>query len=97
MFSYRGERVEHMNNTAWQRARREAKLPDVRVHDLRHTFATRLRAAGVSEEDRAALLGHATRTMPEHYASADVGRLISLANRVLDRVGTMTILRVANG
>src|SRR5207302_9947762 len=56
-----------------------------------------LRAAGVSEDDRAALLGHATRTMPEHYASADVGRLVSLANRVLDRVGTMTILRVANG
>jgi hypothetical protein len=53
--------------------------------------------AGVSEEDRAAPLGHATRTMPEHYASADVGLLISLANRVLDRVGTMTILRVANG
>jgi integrase len=97
VFSYRGGRVEHMNNTAWQRARREAKLSDVRVHDLRHTFATRLRAAGVSEEDRAALLGHATRTMPEHYASADVGHLISLANRVLDRVGTMTILRVANG
>jgi hypothetical protein len=46
---------------------------------------------------RAALLGHATRAIPEHYASADVERLISLANRVLDRVGTMTILRVANG
>jgi hypothetical protein len=44
-----------MNNTAWQRARREAKLPYVRVHDLRHTFATRRRAAGVSE-DRAALI-----------------------------------------
>ena len=97
VFSYRGERIERMNNTAWQRARREAKLADVRVHDLRHTFATRLRAAGVWEEDRAALLGHATRTMPEHYASADVGRLVSLANRVLDRVGTLTILRVANG
>lgn len=41
VFSYRGERVERMNNTAWQRARREAKLPDVRIHDLRHTFATR--------------------------------------------------------
>jgi len=96
VFSYRNEHVERMNNTAWQRARREAKLPDVRIHDLRHTFATRLRAAGVAEEDRAALLGHATRTMPEHYASADVGRLVTLANRVLDRVGTMTILRVAN-
>jgi len=97
VFPYRGTRVNGMNNTAWQRARRAAKLPDVRVHDLRHTFATRLRAAGVSAEDRAALLGHSLRTMPEHYASADIGRLVGLANRVLDRVGTTTILRVANG
>jgi integrase len=86
-----------MNNNGWQRARRKAGLPDVRVHDLRHTFATRLRAAGVTEEDRCALLGHAVRTMPQLYASADVGRLVALANRVLDRVGTRTILRVANG
>jgi integrase len=97
VFPYRGKRVNGMNNTAWQRARRAAKLTDVRVHDLRHTFATRLRASGVTAEDRAALLGHSLRTMPEHYASADIGWLIGLANRVLDRVGTTTILRVANG
>jgi integrase len=64
---------------------------------LRHTFATRLRAAGVAEEDRCALLGHAVRTMSELYASADVGRLMALANRVLDRVEIRTILRVASG
>ena len=28
-----------MNNTAWQRARREAVLRAVRIHDLRHAFA----------------------------------------------------------
>ena len=95
IFPFRGKRVNGMNNTGWQRARRKAALRCVRVHDLRHTFATRLRAAGVAEEDRAALLGHSMRTMPEHYASADVGRLVALANRVLDRVGTRTILRVA--
>ena len=66
-------------------------------HDLRLTFATRLRATRVHEEDRSALLRHACRSMPEHYASADIRRLIDLANRVLDRVETMTILRVANG
>jgi integrase len=97
VFSFRGKQIKRMNNTAWRRARRNAGLRDVRVHDLRHTFATRLRAAGVAEEDRCALLGHAVRTMPELYASADVGRLVALANRVLDRVGTRTILRVANG
>jgi integrase len=31
--------IETMNNTAWQRARREAGLPDLHVHDLRHTWA----------------------------------------------------------
>jgi integrase len=97
VFPFRGRRIKRMNDTAWKRVRRQAGFPEVRDHDLRHTFATRLRAAGVAEEDRAALLGHARRTMPELYASADVGRLVALANRVLDRVGTRTILRVANG
>jgi integrase len=97
VFPYRGKRLKRMSNTAWKRARREAGVPDLRIHDLRHGFATRLRAAGVAEEDRAALLGHARRTMPELYASADVRRLVALANRVLDRVVTRTILRIANG
>ena len=34
--------------------------------------------------------------MAGHYASADVGRLIKLANLVLKREGTCTVLRVAN-
>ena len=36
----------------------EVKLHQVRVHDLKHTFGRRLRAAGVSFEDRQDLLGH---------------------------------------
>ena len=84
-----------MNNNGWQRARRDAGLPLVRVHDLRHSFACRLRAAGVSAEDREALLGHANHSMAGHYASADVGRLLKQANLLLDRRGTRTVLRVA--
>jgi hypothetical protein len=83
-------------NTAWQRARQEEDLRAVRIHDLRHTFACRLRAAGLSAEDRDALLGHANRSMPGHCASADVGRLLKLANLVLNRQETRTVLRVAN-
>src|SRR5688572_22477943 len=44
----------------------------MRVHDLRHTFARRLRAAGVSAEDRAALLGHATQSMSKNGPDEDV-------------------------
>jgi integrase len=97
VFVFRKKPVRSMNNTAWKNARRKLELPQVRIHDLRHTFAARLRAADVSAEDRAALLGHACSSMPAHYASADIGRLIVLANRVLERTSTRTILRVANG
>jgi integrase len=97
VFPFRGHPIDSMNNTGWQGARRAVGLDRVRVHDMRHTFACRLRAAGVSSEDRCALLGHAEHSMSGHYASADVGRLMRLANLVLDRSETLTVLRVANG
>jgi integrase len=97
VFPFRDHRIESMNNTGWQNARHAVGLDRMRVHDLRHTFACRLRAAGVSQEDRCALLGHAEHSMSGHYASADVGRLIDLANLVLNRHETRTVLRVANG
>jgi integrase len=85
-----------MNNSAWQKARVTAGLSMVRVRDLRHTYATRLRAAGIAQEVRATLLVHATKTMAEHYAAADIGRLITLSNSSLDRSRTRTILNVVN-
>lgn len=95
VFPHRGEAVGSMNNTAWQNARQKVGLRAVRIHDLRHTYASRLRAAGVSEEDRAVLLGHASPSMPQLYASPDVSRLVSLANRVLTRTTVVTIVRIA--
>ena len=52
VFVYRGKPIAKMNNTAWQQARVRVGLAQVRVHDLKHTFGRRLRAAGVSYEDR---------------------------------------------
>ena len=57
VFSFRGKPVTRMLNTAWMRARRAVGLSGVRVHDLKHAFGRRLRAAGVSFEDRQDLLG----------------------------------------
>src|SRR5262249_30638506 len=73
VFPYRGRRIGKMNNNGWQQARYEVGLTQVRVHDLRHSFACRLRAAGVSAEDREALLGHANHSMAGHYANGDGG------------------------
>jgi integrase len=47
-----------MNNTVWDRVRKSVGLPQVRIHNLKHTFGRHLRAAGVSYEDRQDLLGH---------------------------------------
>ena len=87
-------RINTMNNSAWQYARKKAGLVGVRIHDLRHTYATRLRAAEVDQEDRSSLLGHVSKTMAEHYAAADIGRLIELSNRVMLRKGTQTVINV---
>ena len=97
VFPYRGRPIGTMDNTAWQTARQKVGHRAARIHDLRHTYGARLRAAGVAYEDRAALLGHACRSMPELYASPDIKRLLSLANRVLERSRMITVLRVANG
>ncbi|MGH8596676.1 MAG: tyrosine-type recombinase/integrase [Gammaproteobacteria bacterium] len=84
--------IETMNNSAFQTARRAANLERVRVHDLRHTFGMRLRAAGVSEEDRALLLGHALEGMPQHYATATIARPVEAANKVSETRDRTTLL-----
>jgi len=83
VFTYNGKRIRKMNNTAWRKGRVKAGLPQVRVHDLKHTFGRRLRAAGVSFEDRQDLLGHRSGRITTHYSAAEVGSLLSAANRVV--------------
>ena len=82
VFSYRGKPVQRMLNSAWRRARVRAQLPGLRVHDLKHTFGRRLRAAGVSYEDRQDLLGHKSHRITTHYSGAELANLIAAANRV---------------
>jgi integrase len=74
-----------MLNSAWKTARTRVELPQVRVHDLKHTFGRRLRAAGVSFEDRQDLLGHRSGQITTHYSAAELTRLIEAADRVCDR------------
>jgi len=83
VFTYNGKRIRKMNNTAWQKGRVKAGLPQVRVHDLKHTFGRRLRAAGVSFEDRQDLLGHRSGRITTHYSAAELGNLLTAANLVV--------------
>ena len=84
VFVYRGRPIGTMNNNGWQEARKRAGLTQVRVHDLKHTFGRRLRAAGVSFEDRQDLLGHRSGRITTHYSAAKLANLIDAANKVCD-------------
>src|SRR5215204_3180193 len=55
---------------AWEGACKAAKISGLRFHDLRHTFATRLRGKGVHEMDIMSLLGHTTLQMTSRYTHA---------------------------
>ncbi|WP_430755242.1 tyrosine-type recombinase/integrase [Magnetovirga frankeli] len=94
VFTYRGKPVFRMLNSAWLRARQKAGLPQVRVHDLKHTFGRRLRAAGVSFEDRQDLLGHRSGRITTHYSAAELTKLLDAANSVCDREGNQPQLVV---
>lgn len=82
VFTYNGRPVPRMHNTAWRKARMRAGLAHVRVHDLKHTYGRRLRAAGVSFEDRQDLLGHKSGRITTHYSMAELVNLINASNMV---------------
>lgn len=91
VFTYKSERLERMNNTGWRTARKKANVPDVRVHDLKHTYGLRLRAAGVSLEDRKALLGHTNGDITTHYSAVELQSLISASNKIVPLGNTQKI------
>lgn len=72
-----GERLDNIN-TAWREVVKQAKLPDFRFHDLRHTFASNLVMRGADLTTVRELLGHAdiettlryAHLAPEHRAAA---------------------------
>lgn len=60
-------RPMHSVKRAFQSARKRAGLSDVRIHDLRHTFASRLIDRGVPDRIVQKLLGHSTPGMTVRY------------------------------
>jgi len=76
-----------LDNKVWRDSWEKAGLtsdPLVRkgMHNCRHTFGYRLRAFGVRQEDRDALLGHHNSNITQHYAQPDLARLAEGAERV---------------
>ena len=65
---------------AWDTARRKAGLSEVRIHDLRHSFASFLVNSGRSLYEVQKLLGHAHIKTTQRYAHLSDETLITAAN-----------------
>jgi len=63
-----GDKPANALSKNWQRVRHAAGLPDVRVHDLRHTMASLLVANGASLPMIGRVLGHASAQTTQRYA-----------------------------
>jgi integrase len=82
------KRGSHLVNlqTAWQEIRKEANLEDVRLHDLRHSFASVAAGAGMSLPTIGALLGHHDTSTTNRYAHLDQDPLKKANDEIGERI-----------
>ena len=80
---YRGQAI----NPAMNRIIESQNLPKIKVHDGRHTYAVRLREAGVSLDDIGELLGHTDSKTTRIYAHITP----EIKERAVDKLETYLI------
>ncbi len=75
----------------WKKAVKKAGLRDIRgpkahfrIHDLKHTFGSRLRAMGVDFEDRQDLLGHTRGSVTTLYSAAETHNLLNMSEKAVE-------------
>ncbi|MDD2448821.1 MAG: site-specific integrase [Sulfurimonas sp.] len=66
---------------SWNTARTKAGLPEVRIHDLRHTYASALVNSKCSLYEVQKLLGHKTASMTQRYAHLSNDALMNAASK----------------
>ena len=89
--------ADGLRTSQFCRARKAAGLNDIRsevvtarggshlrVHDLRHTYASRLRAMGVAENDVGALLGHRGAKVTTDYTAPETFNLIEASQQAVE-------------
>jgi len=91
-----GDKRDKIRTTHWLTARERAAdefqeitgqeahwgFRNLRVHDLRHTFATRLRRSGVGIEVRKDLLAHSNLDITTHYSAGELAELLEAVERL---------------
>ena len=81
-----GTRLTHLGYY-WYRVREPAGLADVRLHDLRHSFASRALALGESLPMIGRLLGHSKLQTTARYAHLARDSVMDSAARVAASIG----------
>jgi integrase len=71
---------------SWNRIRLLAELPHLRIHDLRHQYASFLVNSGRSLYEVQKILGHSSHSVTERYAHLSSKSLMDAANTASDRI-----------
>ena len=71
----------------WHRIRQESGLGEVRIHDLRHTFASAGLESGLSLLMIGRLLGHRSSATTNRYAHLADDPALEAVNRISSRLG----------
>ena len=79
----------------WRQVREAAALPDVRMHDLRHSFASIAVAGGASLPVIGALLGHGNAATTQRYAHLSDDPLRAASETIGTRIATAMTARRA--
>ncbi len=72
----------------WRRIRKETALRDVRVHDLRHSFASRALSLGEPSPMSGKMLGHSHIETTARYAHLAHDSIHETAKQIVERIAT---------
>ncbi len=81
----RGKPLQHISKV-WQRIRKEAGIPDVRLHDLRHSAASYMASSGESLLQIQRILGHADSSTTLRYAHLSQKALQDASDTVATKI-----------
>jgi integrase len=80
LFVTAGRRYRHMHQV-WSRIRKQAGMPWLRLHDLRHQYASMLVNSGRTLYEVQAILGHADPQITTRYAHLSTASLQDAASQ----------------
>ncbi len=90
VFTVEGRPYRWIDHRTWQRVCADAGVPGLRIHDLRHTWASWLAQAGVDPQHLKMLGGWSTLAMVERYSHLNVEHLREAAERIPDTLSAQS-------